>query len=217
MNPSPVSAARPPACTPAQGRWRRAGFTLVELLTVIAIIGVLATILIPTTAAVRTTAKRAKTKVQFGQWAVAMEQFRQEYGYYPAIDGGSGRVNPALFAGALTGQTLDGRAAADRSQLSGNSRQLRFYYIGEGELNETRTELTDAFGNTDIAVIYDKNGDGMIGSADGEVVAVRGQGGTAAWAPGGKDLNLTAGVRAGVIFYSAGNGLEPGDLVLSWK
>ena len=31
------------------------------------------------------------------------------------------------------------------------------------------------------------------------------------------DMDLTKGVRAGVIFYSAGNGLIQSDLVFSWK
>ena len=66
----------------SQFRRRPGGFTLIELLVVIAIIGILAAILIPTTSSVRISAKRAKTKVQFSQWAAAMEQFRQDYGYY---------------------------------------------------------------------------------------------------------------------------------------
>ena len=196
----------------------RPGFTLIELLTVLAIITLLVAILIPTTASVRVAARRAKTKVQFGQWAVAMDQFRQEYSYYPAIDGGSGgRVASDFFAGALTGQTLDGMGAATPSHLAGNAKLLRFYHIGESEINDTRTQLVDGFGNTDIAVIYDKNGDGMISDADGEVIAVSGQGRGTAFLPSSDDLNLTVGVRAGVIFYSAGNGTVPSDLVFSWK
>jgi prepilin-type N-terminal cleavage/methylation domain-containing protein len=218
VNVWPTSAAAPAACARSRATGRRAGFTLVELLTVIALIGLLAAILIPTTASVRVAAKRAKTKVQFGQWAAAMEQFRQEYGYYPAVDGGSGgRVVPEFFAGALTGQTLDGTTAATPVHLAGNAKLVRFYAIGEGELNETRTALTDAFGNTDIAVLYDRNGDGRIGRADGEVVAVTARGGSAAFAPASSDLDLAVGVRAGVIFYSAGNGMAQSDLVLSWK
>ena len=137
------------------GGGRLTGFTLVELLAVIAIIALLVAILVPTTASVRVTAKRAKTRVQFGQWAGAMEQFRQEYGYYPAIDGGSGgKIVPEFFAGALTGMTVDGSAPASATHLAGNAKQLRFYNIGESELNVARTELADAFGNTDMAVIY---------------------------------------------------------------
>ena len=189
-----------------------------ELLAVIAIIALLFAILVPTTASVRVTAKRARTRVQFGQWAGAMELFRQEYGYYPAIDGGSGgKVVSEFFAGALTGLTLDGSALASADHLAGNTKQLRFYNIGEGEMNAMRTELADAFGNTDMAVIYDRDGDGMIGPGDGEVVAVRGEGGASSLMPAPDDLNLGTGVRAGVIFYSAGNGTTQSDLVFSWK
>ncbi len=74
-------------------------FTLIELLVVIAIIGILAAILIPTVGSARVSAKKAKTKVMFSQWATAMEQFKQEYGYYPPVDGGSGnKLKPAYFA-----------------------------------------------------------------------------------------------------------------------
>ena len=104
---------------PTGARW---GFSLVELLTVLAIIAVLSAILVPSMAAARTYALRVKTKVQFAQWTGAMEQFRQEYGFYPAVDGGSGgKVVPAVFAGALTGRTLDGAADALPENLAGNT------------------------------------------------------------------------------------------------
>ena len=194
------------------------GFTLVELLTVIAIIGTLAAILIPATMSVRNSAKRAKTKVQFGQWAGAMHLFRQEYGYYPQIDGGSGgKVVPAYFAGALTGRTLDGTTAPAVIHLSGNSRRVTFYSISEDELNETRDALVDAFGNTEIGVIYDKNGDDRLGLEDGTVVAVAAAGGGPSYLPSDTDLNLVTGLRAGVIFYSAGKGTTQADLVFSLK
>ncbi|HYD85248.1 MAG TPA: prepilin-type N-terminal cleavage/methylation domain-containing protein, partial [Opitutus sp.] len=60
-------------------------FTLIELLTVIAIIAILAAILIPTVSSVRVSANKTKTKVQFSQWAGAIEAFRSEYGYAPQV------------------------------------------------------------------------------------------------------------------------------------
>ncbi len=183
-----------------------------------AVIGLLTAILVPTTTAARISARRAQTKVQFSQWTTAMDLFQQEYGYYPAVDGGNGgKVVPDVFAGALTGQPLNGAGSPPVSQLAGNSRRLRFYHIGGSEMNEGRTELTDGFGNTDIAVIYDKNGDGVVDSADGTARGVHALDGATDWTPDGLDLDLGRGVRAGVIFYSAGAGRASTDLVLSWK
>ena len=194
---------------------RAPAFTLVELLTVLAVIGLLAGILIPTTTTARIGAKRAKTKVQFSQWAAGMEQFRQEYGYYPPIDGCSGgRVSADYFAGALTGRTFDGSAPASVAHLAGNTNAVRFYSIAESDLNDNRSALADAFGNTDIAVLYDKNGDGLIDGADGELIGVSPANGGVPLSPPIADVDLNGGVRAGVIFYSAGIGRAPSDVVV---
>ncbi len=183
-----------------------------------AVIALLAGILIPTTTSARNAARRAKTKVQFSQWTIAMDLFRHEYGYYPAIDGANGgKVIPEIFTGALTGQALTGAGPPTDRQLAGNFRRLRFYHIGEGELNDGHTDLADGFGNTDIAVLYDKNGDGVVDSADGVVTGVHGLEGVSDWTPASRDLDLAVGIHAGVIFYSAGNGRTPSDLVFSWK
>lgn len=200
------------------------GFTLIELLTVIAIIAILAGILIPTVSSVRVSAKRAETKVRFSQWASAMEQFRQEYGYYPAIDGGgvANKVNPARFAGALTGRKLDGVGFVSNTDadLAGNKRMIAFYALSERELNSTRTALVDAFGNTDFAVYYDKDGDGRITVADaasGSPVSVAGESGVVQPATTEINLAATAGVRASIVFYSAGRSTSQDDIVYSWK
>src|SRR3954471_2425410 len=83
-------------------------FTLIELLTVIAIIGILTAIIIPTVAGARTAANRSKTRAQFSQWATAFEQFRQEYGAYPqfATNAAQKVVNPQGTPTQATGNHL---------------------------------------------------------------------------------------------------------------
>ena len=80
----------------ASPRRRLAAFTLIELLTVVAIIGILAAIIIPTAGGARKSANKAKVRAQFGAWTSAFEAFRQEYGAYPQLSatGAQKLVNP---------------------------------------------------------------------------------------------------------------------------
>ena len=197
------------------------GFTLIELLTVIAIIAILAGILIPAVGAAKTAANKAKTKGQFNQWAVAMNLFKQEYGYYPAIDSGNKLVSASFF-GALVGKDYLGATPTD---YKGNLKHLSFYSASDSEVSLIANgdlvngSLKDAFGNTDIAMFYDKDGDGMIKAAAPELlsaVTVTPVGGTALTPATGK-IDTTNGIRAGVIFYSAGKGTSNLDIIYSWQ
>ena len=239
MSPSPMRiltgrrGASGPSRSPAGAgpRRRAAGFTLVELLAVIAIITLLAGLLVPTLAAVHAAALRAQTRVQFSQWSAAVEQFRQEYGVYPGL-GVDGRLATAAdavqFARTLGGRNPDGTAVASAADLNGNLKRLAFCALTPHDLLDPDRPagvpdysgnelLCDAFGNTEIGVVVDRNGDGFIRLADdGPVPAVRAARTGAAFAPADADLP-PGGVRAGVLFYSAGRGTCQADMVLSWK
>ena len=59
------------------------GFTLVELLMVLAIVGLLASILIPTAGSIRESALKTICKAQLSQYINAIVQFKSQYGFYP--------------------------------------------------------------------------------------------------------------------------------------
>jgi prepilin-type N-terminal cleavage/methylation domain-containing protein len=205
--------------TRGQGR----GFSLLELLVVLGLLGVLAALIIPTAAGARVAAQRAQTKARFAQWAVAAELFRQEYGHYPDI-ATDGKIDATKFAPALLGRlTLAGEplpSDAGATALRGNVRRLAFLAVTMAELSEDGSELVDAFGNRDLAVRWDRSGDGWIDASDvesGEAwPGVRGQSGSEV-APPPEALLPGGRVAAAIVFYSAGRGERPSDLVLSWQ
>lgn len=194
-----------------------AAFSLLELLAVIAIIAILAGVLIPTAASARIAVNKARTKVQLSQWTLACAQFRQEYGFSPALGTDGRMTTPAdtvAFIRTLTGRNPDGSPVVDPADLGGNTRRIAFLVLSGADLRDG--QLTDAFGNTQLGVLRDIDGDGFIRpGVDGVPAAVAGPNGLA-FAPSGEDLPAV-GVRAEVIFYSPGRGSRPSDLVLSWK
>ena len=216
---------------------RQAAFTLLELLAVVAIIGILAAIVIPTTAAVRVSALRARSRVQLVQWALAVELFREEYGAYPAFPV-SAKVNAGAatalsgvhpYHDLLAGRRRDGSALPQTAgpAVEGvpppeaqNLRRVAFVRFATGDLfgsdAPTPAEvglLHDAFGNTDLVVLVDRNEDGWINAAD-----------YPAWpvvsppdAPGRRLAPaepIGAGIRTGVLLYGAPPGaFTAGDLI----
>ena len=203
-----------------------AAFTLIELLTVIVIVGIIAAILLPGLNSSRAATAKAQTRVQFAQWATAIAAFRQEYGAYPTFDA-SGLVNadatgnpaaPHLFHDLLAGRRRDGTALPDavgadpRSAEAQNRRRLACYSFGPAEMSPDHL-LQDASGNTEIAVLVDRNLDGAIDAGDypGGWPVVRGM------RPGAAEIPPT-GLRLGVAFYAPAPGAtaEQPAFVVSW-
>jgi prepilin-type N-terminal cleavage/methylation domain-containing protein len=205
------------------------GFTLLELLSVIAIIGVLAALIFPAVGAARRAATKAKTRVLFNQWTVAIENFRGEYGYYPAFHS-SNLVNPVgqssdlgalhLFHDVLAAKRRDGSALPGLSSSTNgqfpeaqNRKLIPFLTFAGSDLSEAGL-IVDAFGNAQIAVLVDRNLDGVIRAGSDFTVLPTVNGLT----PPLIDFPA-AGIRAGVIFYTSAPeaSSDAPQFIYSWK
>ena len=152
----------------------RSGFTLIELLAVIAIIGILAGLLVSAIGVARRQAGRVETRARFIQYAIAYEQFRAEYGFYPTMgqDGPSFSLkdNNDVFVETLSGSTRAGGAPSDPYALQANPRRIKFYRFSSSEFGSEQTgfsgRIQDAFGNPDIVFVIDSDGDGVIPADD---------------------------------------------------
>lgn len=102
-----VAAARPDASRPAgQSRAgrpaargprspvRRRAFTLIEMLTVVVIIGILASLITGAVIAARRAARIAIVAVELNQLDAALKAYKQKYGEYPPDCAGVGPKNP---------------------------------------------------------------------------------------------------------------------------
>lgn len=192
----------------------------------VAVIGILVAIIIPAIGGAQTSARRAKTRVQFSQWSAAIEQFRQEYGYYPVfednlVNGGPPTATEHIFHDTLAGLRRDGSPItgtdASPAPEAQNPKRIRFCSFGTDDLTNDGM-IQDPFGNTEIGVLVDRNLNGMInfGSppADYAVSSVEVE---VQSANGGNNVSIAIDantrIRAGVAFYSAGDGQTP---VTSW-
>jgi prepilin-type N-terminal cleavage/methylation domain-containing protein len=204
-------------------------FTLIELLTVVAVVGILASLLFPAIRSARLTANKASARVQYNQWAAALESFRSEYGFYPALHA-SNLVNPPgqnadpstlhllhdiLAARRRDASPLPAYATSTNRQFPEvqNRKLISFHSFRDVDFSPENL-LRDGCENTVIAVLVDKNLDGVI-SVGTDFIALPAVNGLT---PGITDFPAT-GIRAGVIFYSAVPGATATnpEFIFSWK
>lgn len=134
---------------------RQSGFTIVELLIVIVIIGILATLVIVTFSGVQQKARDSERKTDINAIAGQLEAGYANKGYYPTLAG----LNSATTRSSLEIR-LDLKALADpknpeeanQAVIAGNSTiptevpanpttsTYRYHYVGEGCTGTTATD-----------------------------------------------------------------------------
>jgi prepilin-type N-terminal cleavage/methylation domain-containing protein len=100
---------------PSDSRVRLAAFTLIELLTVIAIIGILAAITFGVSKGVTERAAISTAKGELAALAAALENYKRQYGDYPQTGGTAPAVvNPTAVITTASAQSLFFNALAGK-------------------------------------------------------------------------------------------------------
>lgn len=114
------------------------GFTLIELVAVIAIIGVLATITFNVALGVRSRARLGKARVEIAALAQALEAYKLQYGDYPQTGSAAEMLRSLIGRRGPLGATITGRPLIET---------VRFATVdGEDPFTSASAELVDPFG-----------------------------------------------------------------------
>jgi type II secretory pathway pseudopilin PulG len=146
-------------------------FTIIELITVIAVGAILMAMIIPLATGARKQYAIVQTKAQFHRYTLAMEQFKAEYGQYPQLGSSPIAINatPGRFVELMTGKNLTGGAMDDPIAAAQNPKGIMFLQFAANELMPDG-EIQDGFGQTNWQLYIDTDGDGFLNGTTGNPI-----------------------------------------------
>lgn len=158
---------------------KKRGFTLIEILVVIAIIGLLAMIFIPVVGSARTALTSTKTKARFNEWVTAVKQYKMTYGFYPTlgqtVSTGSDAYfnlgdgsNSEAFVKSLSGRDPEtGEKLKGQERTKYNRKSTAFCEFSGEDFTQADGSieygtLADGFGNNNIHIVMDTTGNSRV-------------------------------------------------------
>lgn len=159
---------------PARSGVGRQGFTLVELLTIIAILGLLIGMLAPSIQEVRKGFKADQSRVYINLLVTGIENYRTDYndelppsdGSYPHVGGNSNKTNPSTGAAGLAQCLLGYKKSNDDGVDGVGFRRIRAgkvygpyvpQKIPTTKIENEDPRFVDAFGNEILYYRWDNN------------------------------------------------------------
>jgi len=135
-------------------RKKRKGFTLIELMVAVAVVGILAAVVYPSYVTYKAKGRQAHARSGLGAVRLSMEQYHNRVGWYPA-------------SGASLSQYLTGFDPSEFGSSDGKSSYT--FRIVDGQQNSFRVEASGNIDDDPFLDIWEVNERGIItNTKDGE-------------------------------------------------
>lgn len=147
-----------------EGRTMRRGFSLIELMFVVAIIVILAAVIIPNFTGITDRSKTARVSEDFSNFATALELYRADWGTFPIASATAVKVNDpnGVFFKELTGQgTINATTNKTITGFEGGIQYVKAAtlenLVSPYNPNDTYYYKTDASGRAWVLYVKDAN------------------------------------------------------------
>ena len=127
---------------------RQSGFTIVELLIVIVVIGILATLVIVTFTGIQQKARNSQRQTDINAVDSHVEAFYAQYGYYPTLKDLQTATFVSTYMKGLDPDALVDPKGGTSSTIGDTVSATQYSYVATGTTGCTNTTASDPTGTT---------------------------------------------------------------------